>query len=61
MRYVASSTGWIVPSHRTENNDRGRVDQPFGFTLTDPGVPLSRTRLFPEVTRINLHLVSMGS
>ena len=30
----------------------GRVARPFGFALTDPGRRLSRTRLFPEVTRI---------
>ena len=32
--------------------DRGRVARPFGFALTDPGGRISRTRLFPEVTRI---------
>src|SRR5882724_2747923 len=31
---------------------RGRVAQPFGFALTDPSVRLSRTRLFPKVTRV---------
>lgn len=31
---------------------RGRVARPFGSALTDPGLRLSRTRLFPEVTRI---------
>jgi hypothetical protein len=30
----------------------GRVARPFGSALTDPGRRLSRTRLFPEVTRI---------
>ena len=30
----------------------GRVARPFGSALTDPGVRLSRTRLFPRVTRI---------
>ncbi len=30
----------------------GRVARPFGSALTDPGLRLSRTRLFPEVTRI---------
>jgi hypothetical protein len=36
----------------------GRVARPFGFALTDPGRRLSRTRLFPEVTRIGPCLVS---
>jgi len=40
--------------------DRGRVARPFGFALTDPGRRLSRTRLFPEVTRIMPHVVSRG-
>jgi hypothetical protein len=31
---------------------RGRVAQSFGFALTDPGVRLSRTRLFPRVTHV---------
>ena len=39
---------------------RGRVARPFGFALTDPGRRLSRTRLFPEVTRIGPRLVSRG-
>ena len=39
---------------------RGRVARPFGSALTDPGRRLSRTRLFPEVTRIMPHVVSMG-
>ncbi len=30
----------------------GRVARPFGFALTDPGMRLSRTRLFPGVTHI---------
>jgi hypothetical protein len=34
----------------------GRVARPFGSALTDPGVRLSRTRLFPRVTRIGSHL-----
>jgi len=38
----------------------GRVARPFGFALTDPGRRLSRTRLFPEVTRIAPRLVSKG-
>jgi hypothetical protein len=39
---------------------RGRVARPFGFALTDPGVQLSRTRLFPKVTRIMPDGASMG-
>ena len=39
---------------------RGRVARPFGFALTDPGRRISRTRLFPEVTRIKPLVVSMG-
>ncbi len=31
---------------------RGRVAMPFGFALTDPGGRISRTRLFPRVTRV---------
>lgn len=50
----------IVPSEFVERRttrfgvleDRGRVAQPFGFALTDPGVRLSRTRPFPRVTRV---------
>ncbi|MEA3084572.1 MAG: hypothetical protein QOC89_2269 [Paraburkholderia sp.] len=34
--------------------------RPFGFALTDPGRRLSRTRLFPEVTRIVPLVVPMG-
>ena len=37
---------------------RGRVARPFGSALTDPGRRLSRTRLFPEVTRIGPLVVS---
>jgi hypothetical protein len=37
----------------------GRVARPFGFALTDPGRRLSRTRLFPEVTRIEPLVASM--
>jgi hypothetical protein len=36
----------------------GRVARPFGSALTDPGRRLSRTRLFPEVTRVMPHVVS---
>ena len=36
----------------SELSGRGRVAQPFGFALTDPGRRISRTRLFPEVSRI---------
>lgn len=32
--------------------DHGRVAMPFGFALTDPGGRISRTRLFPRVTRV---------
>ena len=38
----------------------GRVARPFGFALTDPGRRLSRTRLFPEVTRIGPLVASRG-
>ena len=37
---------------------RGRVARPFGFALTDPDMRLSRTRLFPEVTRMRLSVAS---
>jgi len=40
---------------------RGRVARPFGFALTDPGVRLSRTRLFPRMTRIELHVAPRGA
>ena len=40
--------------------DRGRVARPFGFALTDPGMRISRTRLFPEVTRIMPRAASKG-
>ncbi len=39
---------------------RGRVARPFGFALTDPGGRLSRTRLFPEVTRMGPLVESKG-
>lgn len=39
---------------------RGRVARPFGFALTDPGMRLSRTRLFPEVTRVMPRVESRG-
>jgi len=45
---------------RLDTMDRGRVARPFGFALTDPGGRLSRTRLFPEVTRIRLSVASRG-
>ena len=38
----------------------GRVARPFGFALTDPGMRLSRTRLFPEVTRMKPSVASRG-
>ena len=41
-------------------SDHGRVAWPFGFALTDPGGRLSRTRLFPEVTRIKASVASRG-
>src|SRR5260370_26619973 len=40
---------------------RGRVARPFGFALTDPGRRLSRTRLFPEVTRMGPLVGSRGA
>lgn len=39
----------------------GRVARPFGFALTDPGRRLSRTRLFPEVTRMGPLVGSRGA
>jgi hypothetical protein len=39
---------------------RGRVARPFGFALTDPDRRFSRIRLFPEVSRVMPHVVSMG-
>ena len=39
---------------------RGRVARPFGSALPDPGRRLSRTRLFPEVTRIIPLAAPMG-
>ncbi len=44
----------------TTNHGRGRVARPFGVALTDPGRRLSRTRLFPEVTRIMPRAASKG-
>jgi hypothetical protein len=38
----------------------GRVARPFGSALTDLGRRLSRTRLFPRVTRITPRLASKG-
>ncbi len=38
----------------------GRVARPFGFALTDPGMRLSRTRLFPRVTRVMPRSSSRG-
>ena len=52
--YKRQAVGLVVSS------GRGRVARPFGSALTDPGRRLSRTRLFPEVTRIMPHVVSMG-
>jgi hypothetical protein len=48
----------LIRSTATARNVSGRVAKPFGFALTDPGRRLSRTRLFPEVTRIAPRLVS---
>ncbi len=42
----------------TVSYGRGRVAGPFGFAFTDPGRRLSRTRLFPEVTRVMPRVVS---
>ena len=39
----------------------GRVARPFGFALPDPGVRLSRTRLFPKVSRVMPDAVSKGA
>lgn len=44
---------------KVADGDRGRVARPFGFALTDPGVRLSRTRLFPKVTRLMPAAASM--
>jgi len=41
-------------------NGGGRVARPFGFALTDPGMRLSRTRLFPRVTRVMPRSSSRG-
>jgi hypothetical protein len=38
----------------------GRVARPFGSALTDPGRRLSRTRLFPRVTRMASRRASRG-
>ena len=38
-------------AHAPEMGD-GRVAKPFGFALTDPGMRLSRTRLFLKVTQV---------
>jgi hypothetical protein len=38
----------------------GRVARPFGFALTEPGMQISRTRLFPEATRVKPHVTSRG-
>lgn len=42
----------ITSSDPTPIVDRGRVALSFGFALTDPGMRLSCTRLFPRVTRV---------
>ena len=48
----------LTPQDGRDQGGRGRVARPFGSALTDPGRRLSRTRLFPEVTRIMLRVVS---
>jgi hypothetical protein len=39
--------------HSCNQRGDGRVAQPFGFALTDPGVRLSRTRLLPRIDRVS--------
>ena len=56
-RYLSLSDLYASVCSRTERG-RGRVARPFGFALTDPGRRLSRTRLFPEVTRVMPRVVS---
>jgi len=48
------------PDLRSFAQDGGRVARPYGSALTDPGMRLSRTRLFLEVTRIVILVVSKG-
>ena len=53
----------VMEQHQTPKavaTDRGRVARPFGSALTDSGMRLSRTRLFPEVTCIVQRAVPMG-
>ena len=45
-----------VRNQASGDNGAGRVARLFSFALTDPGVRLSRTRLFPRVTVIGSHL-----
>ncbi|MGI4798306.1 MAG: hypothetical protein ACRYG8_30540, partial [Janthinobacterium lividum] len=51
---MTRARGWATRGERlvAAVPGRGRVARPFGSALTDPGRRLSRTRLFPEVTRI---------
>ena len=54
----------LMPSNSGAGSKPGgkvtSLARPFGFALTDPGRRLSRTRLFPEVTRIGPLVVSRG-
>ncbi len=50
----SASHGDFSPAAAAEG--AGRVARLFSFALTDPGVRLSRTRLFPRVTVIGSHL-----
>ncbi|MCS0463214.1 aminotransferase class V-fold PLP-dependent enzyme [Rhizobium favelukesii] len=43
---------WPLLAPFDQPADDGRVAMPFGFALTDPGGRISRTRLFPRVTRV---------
>nr|AFJ91318.1 short hypothetical protein [Sinorhizobium meliloti] len=47
---ISAITVFSKPSESL--GDRGQVAMPFGFALTDPGGRISRTRLFPRVTRV---------
>jgi hypothetical protein len=50
----------IQPGEGLAQPVEGRVARPFGSALTDPGWRLSRTRLFPEVTRTGPLALSRG-
>jgi hypothetical protein len=60
LAIVALVDKWGLYDVPYVGTDSGRVARPFGSTLTDPGRRLSRTRLFPEVTRIGPLLASRG-